>query len=59
MAHIIMGVFLVIDYDNRCEMELIDAKGARTKISFCPPNELNKGLGFNLVPDGNQKHEFA
>jgi len=60
MAHIIVGTSLVIDYEYRYEMELlIDTKGARTKISSCPPNEPNKGPGFNLIPDVNQKYEFA
>ena len=40
-------------------MELIDAKGARTKTRFCLSNKTNKGLGFNLAPDDNEKHEFV
>ena len=58
LAHIAKNGSLVIDYDYTFDMHLHDVKGATTKIQFKPPNEPNQGLGFNIAPDGNQKHEF-
>ncbi len=37
---------------------LEDHKGAKSMIKFMPPNQPNKGLGFHLCPDGNQKKEY-
>ncbi len=37
---------------------LEDHKGAKSMIKFTPPNQHNKGLGYHLCPDGNQKKEY-
>ena len=37
---------------------LEDHKGAISMIKFTPPNQPNKGLGYLLCPDGNQKQEY-
>ena len=40
------------------EVVLEDGKGAYAVIQYRGPSECNKGLGFRLCPDGNQKHQF-
>jgi hypothetical protein len=37
---------------------LVDHKGAPAIIQFLPPDQPNKGLGFLLCPDGNQRHQY-
>ena len=40
-------------------MVLVDAKGAPSKITMLRPSESNKGLGYHMAVDGNQREEFA
>ena len=44
LAHIIMGASLIIDYEYSYEMELINNKGARTKISFLSTKWVQQGF---------------
>ena len=50
LGHIV-ALPLVIDYEFEFEMDLLDIKGARTRISLVSPDQPNEGLGFCLAPD--------
>lgn len=60
MSWISNGVTLEINYtpDTR-PLILVDAKGAPSKIKMLAQNGTNKGLGYYMAADGNQKMEFA
>ena len=58
LSHVAVNGSMVIDYEYRSDVTLSDIKGAATTIKFLTPREPNEGLGFNIAPDGNQRHEF-
>ena len=47
---------LILAVDDVILLE--DHKGATSVITFLPPDQPNKGLGYHICPDGNQKQEF-
>ena len=59
LGHIIVASSLVLYYKFEFKMDLLDIKGARTQSLLVSSDKPNKGLGFCLAPDGNQKYEYA
>jgi hypothetical protein len=49
---------LQIVHSTEDVLVLKDNKGGSAVIEFLPPDQPNKGLGYYLCPDGNQKHQF-
>ena len=58
LSHKVVNGSMMVDYEYRSEASLSDIKGVTTTIKFLTIKEPNKGLGFNIAPNGNQKHKF-